>query len=188
MFLVACSTQASPKDENQPNTLVFGVVPQQSPSKLARNWLPLLSFVSEQSGYKLKFATAPDIPTFEKRLARGDYDVAYMNPYHYVALSKDEGFNALAYEQGKKIQGIIVANKTSSIEKIEDLSSQSIAFPAPAAFAATLIPQASLLKKNIQIDSHYVNSHDAVYRNIATGRFVAGGRDNTYIQCVTCAN
>ena len=169
------SLNAYAAEANQAKPLVFGVVPQQSPSKLARKWLPLLKFISQKSGVELQFATAPDIPTFEKQLAEGHYDIAYMNPYHYVVLSKQVGFKALVHEQDKKIQGIIVAFKDSKIDKLEDLSSQTIAFPAPASFAATLIPKANLAQQHISFKSEYVNSHDEVYRNIVAGRFVAGG-------------
>ena len=169
------SLNAYAAESNQAKPLVFGVVPQQSPSKLARKWLPLLKFISQKSGVELQFATAPDIPTFEKQLAEGHYDIAYMNPYHYVVLSKQVGFKALVHEQDKKIQGIIVAFKDSKIDKLEDLSSQTIAFPAPASFAATLIPKANLAQQHISFKSEYVDSHDEVYRNIFAGRFVAGG-------------
>lgn len=169
------SLNAYAAEANQAKPLVFGVVPQQSPSKLARKWLPLLKFISQKSGVELQFATAPDIPTFEKQLAEGHYDIAYMNPYHYVVLSQQVGFKALVHEQDKKIQGIIVAFKDSKIDKLEDLSSQTIAFPAPASFAATLIPKANLAQQHISFKSEYVNSHDEVYRNIVAGRFVAGG-------------
>ena len=172
-FLGSLSAYAA--EPNQAKPLVFGVVPQQSPSKLARKWLPLLKFISQKSGVELQFATAPDIPTFEKQLAEGHYDIAYMNPYHYVVLSKQVGFKALVHEQDKKIQGIIVAFKDSKIDKLEDLSSQTIAFPAPASFAATLIPKANLAQQHISFKSEYVDSHDEVYRNIVAGRFVAGG-------------
>jgi phosphonate transport system substrate-binding protein len=166
---------ADTADSGKAKPLVFGIVPQQSAAKLARNWVPLLKLISKNTGIELKFATAPDIPTFEKRLIAGEYDIAYMNPYHYAVLSKEAGFKALVHEQGKKIKGIIVANKNSKINKLEDLSMQTIAFPAPASFAATLIPKANLTQKNISFQSKYVNSHDAVYRNIAMGRYVAGG-------------
>lgn len=178
VIYIACFVNfahADTAETSNTQPLVFGVVPQQSASKLARNWVPLLNSISKNSGIELKFATAPDIPTFEKRLADGVYDIAYMNPYHYAVLSKEVGFNALVHELGKKIKGIIVAQKNSEINKLEDLSMQTIAFPAPASFAATLIPKANLAQKNIRFESQYVNSHDAVYRNIVAGRFVAGG-------------
>ena len=38
------------------------------------------------------------------------------------------------------------------------------------------LPEKSLnVKPNINVQSKYVNSHDAVYRNVAMGRLVAGG-------------
>ncbi|ETX09545.1 hypothetical protein MUS1_06845 [Marinomonas ushuaiensis DSM 15871] len=169
------SVSAKEEEQIKPDYLVFGVVPQQSAIKLAQNWIPLLNFISEKSGVRLKFSTAKDIPTFEKRLEEGAYDIAYMNPYHYVVLSEKVGFKALVHEKNKKIKGIIVANKNSQIDKLEDLSLQTLAFPAPAAFAATLIPKANLKNKNILFEGQYVNSHDAVYRNISEGRFIAGG-------------
>lgn len=50
--------------------LTFAVVPQQSASKLAQLWNPIVEQLSIKTGLKIKFATAPDIPTFEKRLDR----------------------------------------------------------------------------------------------------------------------
>jgi phosphonate transport system substrate-binding protein len=174
-FIISTNVYAAEVKQIEANKpLIFGVVPQQSPSKLARKWLPLLKFISEQAGVDLQFATAPDIPTFEKRLAQGHYDIAYMNPYHYVVLSEQVGFKALVREQDKKIQGIIVAIKNSEIDKLEALSSQTIAFPAPSAFAATLVPKANLAQQGINFQSEYVNSHDGVYRNIVASRLVAG--------------
>ena len=52
----------------------FGVVPQQAASTLARNWGPLLAHLGERAGLVLRFETAPDIPTFERRLRDGQYD------------------------------------------------------------------------------------------------------------------
>ncbi|MGB1261765.1 MAG: phosphate/phosphite/phosphonate ABC transporter substrate-binding protein [Cognaticolwellia sp.] len=160
---------------DQEKTLIFGVVPQQSASILAQNWIPLIQYISNQTGIKIKFSTAPDIPTFEERLAQGDYDMAYMSPSQYTQAHEKVGFTVLVHERGKTLQGIVVANKDSKIDKLEDLSMQTIAFAAPSAFAATIIPQGELTLKNISFQSKYVNSHDAVYQNIAAGRFVAGG-------------
>ena len=70
-------------------------MPQQSATKLARTWVPLLRLIQERSGMALRFATAPDIPTFEQRLAAGEYDLAYMNPYHYTVFHESPGFFAL---------------------------------------------------------------------------------------------
>ena len=74
--------------EAQPS-LTFGIVPQQSASRLAEEWGPLLSELSRRSGVLLVFRTAPSIPVFEERLAKGAYDLAYMNPYGNADLFDD---------------------------------------------------------------------------------------------------
>ena len=155
--------------------LTFGIVPQQSASKLARLWTPILQYLSDKSGVELQFSTAKNIPTFEKRLSDGQYDIAYMNPYHYTVFSEKAGYEAFARQKNKQIKGIVVVPKDATITSLTELDGASLAFPSPAAFAATLLPQANLNKENIRFTPRYVSSHDSVYLNVARGMFPAGG-------------
>ena len=168
----------SAKEEVSPavtETLVFGVVPQQAASTLAKAWGPLLKQLSQNAKVDLRFATAPDIPTFEARLAKGEYDVAYMNPYHYAQFHQVQGYQALVREQDKKLKGIIVVAKEASFKSLNDLAGEVIAFPAPGAFAASMIPRANLKQRNIDFKPQYVGSHDSVYLAVSQGLFKAGG-------------
>ncbi|MDV7105575.1 phosphate/phosphite/phosphonate ABC transporter substrate-binding protein [Vibrio sp. TH_r3] len=153
----------------------LGVVPQQSASSLAKNWIPLTSYLSEKTGKNVRFTTAPNIPEFEKRVAEGMYDLVYMNPYHYTVFSQSIGMRAIAKQKNKRIHGIIVVQKDSPLTDLDMLKNAEIAFPAPAAFAATILPQANLTLRNIPFKSQYVSSHDSVYAGVAKGLFVAGG-------------
>lgn len=156
-------------------TYSFGVVPQQSATRLARSWIPLLQELQQQTGITLRFATAPDIPTFEKRLARGEYDFAYMNPYHYTVFHQHPGYRAFARQGNKRITGILVVRKDSAYNSVDDLQDQVIAFPAPAAFAATLLVTSHLNKKGVKFKPKYVSSHDSVYRAVVSNFASAGG-------------
>ena len=89
----------------------FGVVPQQSATELAKAWIPLFNTLAEAAGFGLRFATAPNIPVFEKRLAAGEYDFAYMNPYHYTVFSQKPGYRAFAREKGRRLRGMVVVRK-----------------------------------------------------------------------------
>lgn len=157
------------------DTLVFGIVPQQSAKKLAETWVPLLNKISNDTGNKIIFATAKDIPTFEQRLANKEYDIAYMNPYHYVVYSEQVGYQALAKQRNKKIQGIIVVHKNSEFTSLQELHNKTLAFPAPAAFAASIIPQAVMQELGIKVSPKYVSSHDSVYLNVYRQFSPAGG-------------
>ena len=157
-------------------SLTFGIVPQQSASKLAGLWIPIMEHVGKEAGVKLEFKTAPDIPEFEKRCRDGIYQIAYMNPFHYTEFHKAPGYIAVAKQKGKKIQGILVAKKEYVVDKdFKVLSGETLAFPAPDAFAATKLPTADLENKNIEFGRKYVNSHDSVYRAVAQGLYPAGG-------------
>lgn len=100
----------SPSVVAQPS-IVFGVVPQQSATKLVQQWQPLLQRWGDLAGVEIKFATARDIPTFEARLMAGAYDIAYMNPYHFTLVNQNPGYTALARAKNKRITGIIVARR-----------------------------------------------------------------------------
>ncbi|PKG37921.1 phosphate/phosphite/phosphonate ABC transporter substrate-binding protein [Psychromonas sp. Urea-02u-13] len=159
----------------QQKVLVFGFVPQQSASKLVALWQPIVNSVEQQTGLTIHFATAPTIPIFEQRLAKGEYDIAYMNPYHYVVFNQTVGYQAIAKARDKKIKGIIVVPKNSKVTELQDLQNSTLAFPAPAAFAATIIPQSDLANQGINYSPKYVSSHDSVYRTVAKGIYPAGG-------------
>ena len=156
-------------------TLTFGVVPQQSASRLAEQWAPLISYISTQLGQEIVFATTPDIPSFEEKLERGEFDIAYMNPYHYTVYSQQPGYRAAAKAKDKLIKGIIVVRKDSGVTEMGQLQHEKLAFPSPAAFAATILTQSFLKQANIDFTPAYVSSHDSVYLSVAKGFFPAGG-------------
>ncbi|MEO5335976.1 MAG: phosphate/phosphite/phosphonate ABC transporter substrate-binding protein [Magnetospirillum sp. WYHS-4] len=155
--------------------MTFGVVPQQSATKLAEAWTPFLKKLGEDAGIPLQFRTATDIPTFEKRLAEGEFDFAYMNPYHYTVFHRNPGYQAFAKEKDRMIQGILVVRKDSSIQSVQELTGLTLAFPAPAAFAASVLPRAALTKEGVRFLHKFVSSHDSVYRTVAAGLYPAGG-------------
>ncbi|BCB44507.1 phosphate/phosphite/phosphonate ABC transporter substrate-binding protein [Vibrio diabolicus] len=163
----------SPSVVAQPS-IVFGVVPQQSATKLVQQWQPLLQRWGDLAGVEIKFATARDIPTFEARLMAGAYDIAYMNPYHFTLVNQNPGYMALARAKNKRITGIIVARRGKSVS-LDELQDKTIAFPAPRAFAASIITQSELAQKGIKFTPKYVGSHDSVYLGVLKGLYIAGG-------------
>lgn len=153
----------------------FGVVPQQAARKIVRLWTPVLAALSKKSGHRMHVVTARDIPTFEKQLANGGYDFSYMNPYHFTVFHENPGYQAVARQKEKRIQGILVTRKDSPLQTLEDLRGRTLAFPSPAAFAASVLPRGSLRKAGIDVTPTYVSSHDSVYLTVARGLFPAGG-------------
>jgi len=166
-------------------TLTLGVVPQQSPIELIKAWQPVVAYLENATGEKVILKIERSIPEFEKVLYSGGYDIAYLNPYHYVVAHKRQGYIAQVLDS-KNIVGILVVRKNSGISDVSMLKGKSFLFPAPDSFAATLLPKYELLKKygidiNGEKNYRYVNSHDSVYKGVARGiGDVGGGIDRTF--------
>ena len=174
-------------DTLAPLKLTFGIIPQQSASQLAKVWTPLLDYLSRKTGYTIEFRTAPDTETYERRIAAGEFDFAYFNPSHY-ALQRDTtvgagGYLAMVREKDSQLVGVVVVGKDSQYKSLSELNGLAMAFPSPAAFAATILPNLSLRKAGANVVPKYVSSHESVYRTVARGLYPAGGGNaKTYEQ------
>ena len=92
--------------------IILGVVPQQSPLELSKKWLKITDYLNEKTGIHIVFKTEKSIDLFEEKLYTGQYDVAYMNPYHFIIANKRENYNAFARSKDD-IVGIILGKKNN---------------------------------------------------------------------------
>ena len=154
----------------------FGVVPQYESQKLNAIWQPLLEQVSKQAGIKIRLVTVESIPVFEQAFANGEYDFAYMNPWHSVIAFEKQGYLPLIKDASRKLQGVLVVNENSGIDNVNELEGAEIAFPAPNALGASLLMRADLaLLYGLKIKPVYVQTHSSVYLNVALNSTKAGG-------------
>lgn len=179
LLMLLFSTGCIAEDQQKSSTdrvIKVGVVPQFSAERINAIWEPILSSLSEQTGIKLQLDASTDIPSFEKRFNAGDFDLAYMNPYHAIVAHKEAGYEPILRDVGRTLYGILVVKKDSPLKTVEELDGKKIAFPAPNALGAALIPRTEFARKyNIDIEEMYVSSHSSVYLNVVLGLAQAGG-------------
>lgn len=138
LFLILCASTLMFSQ-----TITLGVVPQQSPLKLAKKWSKVTNYLKEKTGYEIVFKTEKSIPTFEEQLYSGTYDLAYMNPYHFVVANHKQNYEAFT-RANKNIVGILLAKEKSIPFTKDNLKGKTFLFPAPNAFAATLLTKFEL--------------------------------------------
>jgi phosphonate transport system substrate-binding protein len=172
--LLAGSAFATERPPESSDALRFGIGPYAAVARTAQAWAPLLEYLGAQTGYTFVFETAPDIPTFERRLLAGRYEMVYVNPYHYDVCSRETGYCAFAKEKGGESRSVVIVRRDSRYRVLEDLEGASIAFPAPTAFVGTLIPWAELSARGIAPTPTYVGSRESVLLNVARGLCDAG--------------
>jgi len=156
-------------------TWSLAIVPQYPAAKLHRDWTPLVDRMARLTGVRLALKLAPDIPSFEKDVLSGGADLAFLNPYHQVMARRQQGFVPLVRDS-THLSGILVVRRDDPIRAPSELEGKELAFPAPNAFGASLWMRALLAEREkVNIRPSYVQTHSNVYRQVAAGRFAAGG-------------
>ncbi len=154
----------------------FGVVPQFEQRKLFLIWQPVIDELQRRTGLEFHLAGSAKIPEFEKEFMAGNYDFAYMNPYHLLTANNSQGYIPLVRDGSRQLKGILVAKKDSNIKKIDDLEGKILAFPAPNALGASLLMRADLTNLfHLDFIPRYVKTHSSVYLHVALGLTSAGG-------------
>lgn len=154
----------------------FGIVPQYAPRELANIWLPILSELEQRTGLKFLMQGSAKIPDFEVSFLSGEFDFAYMNPYHALLAGESPGYIPLVRDGGRKLSGILVVPKDSTIQNITELEGQKVAFPSPNALASALLMRAELeTTHGVKVTPLYVQNHSSVYLNVILGKTAAGG-------------
>lgn len=154
----------------------LGVVPQLEQRKLFDIWQPIIDALSQQLTFDLQLVGSAKIPLFEKKFLAGEYDFAYMNPYHLLKAHASQGYVPLVRDGSRELQGILVVHRDSPYQRVEELHRQIIAFPSPNALGASLLMRADLIGLfGLELFPRYVQTHSSVYLNVALGQTAAGG-------------
>lgn len=157
------------------------VVPQLPAADLHRAWAPALERIGRTTGHCYDLVLTKTIPEFEELFSKGTPDFAFLNPYHQVMAHARQGYRPLVADT-TRLTGILVVRRDSKAQSLKDLNGQTLAFPAPNAFAASLLMRAILSREGVNIQADYVKTHNNVYRSVLQGGHAAGGGVNNTLE------
>ena len=167
--LAACGTASA-------DTFSVGIVPQFEPRKLSEIWTPILDELEHRTGHTFIMVGSPEISAFEESFIEGEFDFAYMNPYHFLVAADAQGYLPVIRDGGRELFGVLVVAKDSDVNTVPDLEGRKIAFPSPNALGAALLMRADLERTfGIDYKAEYVSTHSSAYLNVALGQMDAAG-------------
>lgn len=158
---------------------VVGIHPLHNPKRLFEVYDPIVSYIEAGiPGTRLKLEASRNYEEFDKKLYSGHFDFAMSNPYQTVRSLK-YGYRVFGkMGDDENFRGIILVRKDSGISKVGDLKGKKVAYPAPSALAATIMPQYYLhthgIDINRDIENLYVGSQESAIMNVLRGHTAAG--------------
>ncbi len=161
----------------------FGVVPQFGQRRIFHIWIPILRRLEQRTGLRFELVGSEQIPVFEARFIAGEFDFAYMNPYHVVVANNKQGYIPLVRDGARVLQGVIVVRSDSPIRSVHELSGKTVAFPSANALGASLLPRSELARRyGVKLVPRYVKTHSSVYLHVVQKLVIAGGGVRSTLQ------
>jgi phosphonate transport system substrate-binding protein len=165
-----------------PDTLKVALLPDENASTVIKNNEGLKKYLEAQLGRKIELVVTTDYSSMIEAMRHGRIDLAYFGPLSYVlARSKSdiEAFAAMKKKGSTTYQGIIIANTSSGINSLADISGKDMAFGDTASTSSHLIPKSMLKEKGLEAKrdyrEHFLGAHDAVAISVQNGKAQAGG-------------
>lgn len=152
-----------------------------------RMYVPLLKFLEQETGYQFKVHVAPANSSIVEELGQGKIEMAAIGTLGYLQAREKYGVlitvRGLNVEDKDKYKAAIVTLPDSSIKTMADINGRSFAFGDPASTQGHLIPMMMLSINGIELNTlnyyQYFSSHAEVANAVMSGRFDAGGLQDT---------
>lgn len=152
----------------------FGVLPLQSPTMLARMFLPLADALEKSLHRTVQFVTAPSFSSFMRRVQRREYNIIYLNPLLYTR-ARRFGYRVIVKVAGEPFTGILVVRDSSTIRRLDPATfprGMRIGFPDPNAYAATVMTRQYMRSLGIPVRDfkvRYFGSQDSALMAVYYG-------------------
>lgn len=157
---------------------VVGIHPLHNPQRLLEVYGPIVDHIdAAMPEIQLKLETSRSYEEFEKKLYGGHFDFAMPNPYQTV-LALKRGYRVFGkMADDAEFRGLILLRRDSPVRTVADLKGKTVAYPAPTALAATLLPQHYLhthgLNIRHDIENLYVGSQESAIVSVQRGHAAA---------------
>jgi phosphonate transport system substrate-binding protein len=188
LFLSACSDAEHPLYKPQytanppagATQFIFAPHPLMSPQKLAEVYGALVDQLNQRLArdrISLKLEASNSYASFNEKLRERKVHFALPNPYQTV-LAQDYGYKIFGkMDHDIDFRGIVLLRRGSPIDSLQGLKGATVAFPAPTALAATMLPELFFKENGLDpardITQLSTGTHDSALRSVCIGAATA---------------
>ena len=186
LSLGACS-YSSPSENKLEQPFTTGAIPDQDPEKLQRLYGKLANYLETELGVSVEYKPVTDYAAAVTAFRVGDLDMVWFGGLTGVqARLQVPGAQAIAQRDiDEQFHSVFIANKSSGINKIEDISAlqvlkgKSFTFGSESSTSGRLMPQHFLSKADVKLadlkgEVGFSGSHDTTIKLVEAGTYQAG--------------
>lgn len=148
-------------------TLIFGVLNQQSPQMTAERWNPILQYLGEATGLGFQLKMGANVLETDAMMRQSEFDIMLTN--HNFQKEFDGLYKVIARLGGKPVNGTIAVLDSSPLKKLADLKGKRVAYPSSEAFLAYAVPKAALASAGIKEVEVFAGNQEGAIAQLAAG-------------------
>ena len=171
-----CVASPSMFAENKP-VYVLGVFPHLPPRDLEKVFAPMAADLGKALGGMVELRTSTTYEKFSSNLDTGKYDIAFVQPFDYIRIAKQQGYELLA-TRTEKLAVIVVTHNDSPLNSLADLKNKKVALP-PKTSAVSHLLRGHLIANGMRpgkdIQLVHQRSHVSCMQQVLIGEVVACG-------------
>jgi len=160
--------------------LAFGVLNQQSPTRTAERWNPILHYITSATGVPLQLRMGPTVQDTNAMMGRGEFDFVFTN-HNFQTEFDSMGFRVIACWGGESIHGVIAVPADSAVRTLKDLDRRRVAFPSNDAFVAYAVPLVALRQAGVKVEDVFAGNQEGVLSQLKARRVDAGAVNSRFL-------
>lgn len=152
----------------------FSPVNQYGIELTASYWNPIIDYVAARSGVKLKLKIGRTSADTTAYVLANEVEFVFSN--HLFSPERDQlGWKTFGRRDTPPLHSQIVVLADSTVQKLEQLANDPVAFPGPEAVVAYKFSYSQLLSRNIPVQVVFGGNMDGAFAQLTSGKVKAVG-------------
>ncbi len=180
ILAIGCSSQSSTEETFK--TIRVTGIPDENPTKLAREYQPMVDLLEANLGVSVTYVPVTDYGAAVQALAAGKVDFAWLGGFtHVQSRSMADVVPLVMRDIDRKFHSVFIASKESSIADVSGIKGSTFAFGSKSSTSGHLMPR-HFMHKTFGLDANtdlngapvFSGAHDATVKMVESGKVDAG--------------
>jgi ABC-type phosphate/phosphonate transport system substrate-binding protein len=172
--VIQTQSMAKQSDNNKEEiaSYIFGVYPALPISQVEKVFAPVALEISQAIGHKIHFQSSSTYEKYSERIAREEFDIAFIHPFDYVLFAEKANYVPIAQKNEVLSAVFVVPQECASILGMRDLKGKRVAMP-PEGSAVSYMVKHTLKQAGLDpgkdMTLRYFNTHSSALHDILIG-------------------
>jgi phosphonate transport system substrate-binding protein len=162
------------------DSLIFGVLNQQSPALTAERWNPILHYLTGVSGVPLALKMGRTVDETNTMMARSVFDLMFTN-HNFQSEFDGIGYRVIARWAGEPIRTVIATPADSAVRHLHELEGKAVAFPSKEAFVGYAVPLVALRNANVNVNEVFAGNQEGAMAQLKARRVEAAAVNSRFL-------